>query len=228
MRTETSWKEQQDALAAARVLAGFANLEPEGVESFRRDHSDFFPKSWWDYRPTLPNGTPSPKTQWRIAQKFVRDAWFFEFDVERGPLVHLLTSVFDPSEPEPPLFERRHRPAFVVGLDIGYELQNELPFYLAVKWLGGQGWRAKTCRFCGKQFVAEHPKAQYCSFGVTVDDNFSVSADGVQMTCYWAHRKKYKHDLWSENSESINEKRRRDYRLEKKRSRHANRRSRRG
>src|ERR1700686_5190375 len=137
MRTQTSWEDQQRAMDAARVLAEFANLEPEGVESFRTDHPDFVSQAWWDYQPTIPNGSPSPKMQWQINQKFLRDAWLFEFDMELGSYVRLLTSVFDPNNPEPTLFERRHRPAFVAGLDIGYETQDELTYYLAVKWLGG-------------------------------------------------------------------------------------------
>ena len=138
MRTQESWEDQQRVLCAARVLADFANLEPNGIDSFKAAHPDFFPQAWWDYQPTSPNGTPSPKMQWQINQQLLRDAWLFEFVMELGPYVHLLTSVFDPNEPEPPLFERRHRPAFVAGLDLGYEFPDEAPYYLAVKWLGGQ------------------------------------------------------------------------------------------
>lgn len=216
MRTEASWEEQQRALKAAKVLADFANLEPDGAEDFREAHPDFVPQAWWDYRPTTPFGLPSPTMQWQINQKFLRDAWLFEFNMELGPFVHLLTSVFDPSKPEPPLFERPHRPAFVAGLDIGYETEDELPYYLAVKWLGGQGWRAKTCLFCGKRFIAEHPKSKFCSFGVTVDEKFNVSMGGtindIETTCFWAHRKKEKAKNWSENSDRINKRRKQEYR----------------
>ena len=190
------------------MLADFANLEPDGVESFRAAHQDFVPQAWWDYQPTAPNGAPSPKMQWQINQKFLRDAWLFEFHMELGPYVHLLTSVFDPNEPEPPLFERRYRPVFVAGLDIGYEREDELPYYLAVKWLGGQGWRAKTCLFCGKRFVAEHSKTKFCSYGEPGDDNWTPN-------CFQAHRRKYKKEHWSENSDRINKRRRHKYRKAK-------------
>jgi hypothetical protein len=226
MRTKTSWEDQQRAMTAAKVLADFANLHPDGVERFRAEHETFVPQAWWDYRPTSFDGTPSPKMQWQVNQKILRDAWVFEFDMELGPYVHLLTSVFDPNNPEPALFERRHRPAFVAGLDIGYESQDELPYYLAVKWLGGQGWRAKTCLFCEKRFVAEHPKTKFCSFGVTVDvKDFHIAADGIQTTCAWAYRKGKKHTWWIEHRERINERRKREYRLEKesRRNRHAKR-----
>jgi hypothetical protein len=154
--------------------------------------------------------------QWQINQKFLRDAWLFEFDMELGPYVHLLTSVFDPNNPEPPLFERRHRPAFVAGLDIGYESQDELPYYRAVKWLGGQGWRAKTCLFCGKRFIAESSNTKYCSFGMTVDEDFNITTEGLQVSCFWAHRKKDKKENWSKHSERVNERRKREYRTAKK------------
>jgi hypothetical protein len=211
MKNQASWEDQQQVLGAARVLAEFANLEPDGIGRFRADHPDFVPQAWWDYRPTTPSGAPSPKMQWQINQKFLRDAWLFEFDMELGPYVHLLTSVFDPNDPEPPLFERRHRPAFVAGLDIGYESQDELPYYRAVKWLGGQGWRAKTCRFCGKRLIAESSNTKFCSFGVTVGEEFNIATRGLQMSCFWAHRKKEKAKNWSKNSERINKRRRQEY-----------------
>src|SRR6266853_2032808 len=98
MRNQASWEEQQRALAAARVLADFANLEPDDVESFKAAHPDFVPPTWWDYRPNALNGTPSPKMQWEIVQLNVRDAWHYQF---QKPLLHsmfLLTAVFDPEE----------------------------------------------------------------------------------------------------------------------------------
>ncbi len=195
---------------AARVLAEFANLEPDGVENFRAAHSDFVPQAWWDYRPTAPNGAPSPQKQWQMTQGLVRDAWLFEFQLEWPRYVHLLTSVFDPNEPEPPLFERHHRPPFVAGLDLAFQNSQESPYHLAVTWLGGQGWRAKMCLMCGKRFVAEHSKTKFCSYGAPANDDWTE-------TCFWLHRQTYKKEHWSENSDRINKRRRRKYRLEKNR-----------
>jgi len=225
MRTQARWEDQQRAMAAAKVLAAFANLEPDGVQSFRADpdHQDFFPQAWWDYQPTAPDGTPSPQMQWQINQQLVRDAWLFEFDMELNRYVQLLTSVFDPNKPEPPLFERGYRPPFVTGLNLGYEFQDELPYYLAVKWLGGQGWRAETCRFCGRRFVAEHPKSKFCSFGVTVDREFNIAPRGLQMSCFWANRKRAKHLWWTKYNEAINKQRKQKYRAEKRKEHHAKR-----
>jgi hypothetical protein len=200
---------------AARVLAKFANLVPDGVQSFRGDHQDFVPQAWWDYQPTAPNGAPLPKKQWQIAQKFLRDAWLFEFDIQLFDYVHLLTSVFNPDDLESALFEKRHRPPFAVGLELG----EESPYHLAVKWLGGHGWQAKTCLFCGKRFVAEHPKTKFCSFNVLVDENFNIGSYGIEMnemSCFWAYRNGRKRVWWIEHREHINERRKRKYRLEKR------------
>jgi hypothetical protein len=218
MRTQTSWEDQQRAMDAARVLAEFANLEPDGVESFRADHPDFVPQAWWDYRPTSPNGNPSPKMQWQITQGFIRDAWLFEFQLEWTRYVHLLTCVFDPNEAEPPLFERPHRPPFVAGLDLAFQNSQESPYHLAVTWLGGQGWRAKPCLFCGKRFIAEHSKTKFCSFDVMVDKNFNIATHGLEVSCFWAHRKKEKAKNWSENSDRVNERRRQEYKKTKQKS----------
>lgn len=213
MRTKASWEEQQRVMAAARVLADFANLEPDGVERFKTAHPDFVPQAWWDYQPTAPNGTPLPKKQWQINQKFLRDAWLCEFDIQLFDYVHLLTSVFDPNNLEFTSFGKHHRPAFATGLDLG----DESPYHLAVKWLGGQGWRAKTCLFCKKRFVAEHSKTKFCSFGVTVDGkDFNIVADGIKMSCFWAYRNGKKHLWWIEHREHINERRKREYRLGKR------------
>jgi hypothetical protein len=205
MRTQASWEELQRALNAARVLADFANLESEeDAQRFRKDHGDFVPRTWWDYQPTTPDGAPSPKKQWQIAQKFLRDAWLFEFDISLFDYVHLLTSVFDPDDLESTLFEKRYHPPFATGLELG----DESPYHLAVKWLAGQGWRAKTC-FCGKRFVAEHSQTKFCG--------------GNKNACFWAHRKSKQHSWWIKHSKGINNQRRRNYQLEKKRSHRANR-----
>jgi hypothetical protein len=223
MRTQASWEDQERAMDAARVLAHFANLESDSVKSFRKARPDFVPQAWWDYRPTAFNGTPSLKMQWQMNQKRLRDAWLFEFSMEWIDYVHLLTSVFDPNETEPPLFERHYRPPFVTGLDLAFQSEGESPYHLAVTWLAGHGWRAKTCLFCGKRFIAEHSKTKFCGFGVTVDKGFNIAMQGLQMSCFWAHRKKYKKEKWSENSGHVNKRRRQEYHLEKKRSHRANR-----
>jgi hypothetical protein len=67
---EIEWEIQQRSMAAAKVLAEFANLEPQDVKQFRTDHSGFFPEAWWSYRPTAYDGTPSPKPHCSITSVF--------------------------------------------------------------------------------------------------------------------------------------------------------------
>jgi hypothetical protein len=205
VRTKASWEEQQEAIAAAKVLAEFANLEPDGVEEFRKAHPAFVPQAWWDYRPTLPYApyAPAPKMQWQINQNLLRDAWMFEFHLELGRYVHLLTSVFDPNEPEPPLSERRIRPAYVAGMDIGYEMEEDLPYYRAVKWLSGHGEHAKTCRECGRRFIGENSNAKFCP---PVNE---------ASPCFQASRKRDKDKNWDANKDRVNERRRREYQKSK-------------
>lgn len=204
---ETEWEIQQRSMAAAKVLAEFANLEPQDVKQFRTDHSGFFPKAWWSYRPTGYDGAPSPKEQWQITQKYLRDAWMFEFDIAT-PLfdyVCLLTSVFDPADL---LLEKSYRPPFATGIELG----DNYPYHSAVKWLTGQGgWRARICSFCEKRFLAEHPNGRFCSFGVTVD--------GIGTICSWAYRKGYKSAWWAAHNDGVNEQRRKEYELQKRKAR---------
>jgi hypothetical protein len=206
VRTKASWEEQQQAIDAAKILAKFANLEPDGVDGFRKDYPTFISQAWWDYRPTLPYApyAPSPKMQWQINQRLLRDAWMFEFHMDLGRYVHLLTSVFDPNEPEPPLTERRIRPAYVAGLDIGYEMEEDLPYYRAVKWLSGHGDHAKTCKECGQRFIGENSNAKFCP-----------PVDGTS-PCFLASRKRDKDKNWNENKARINEQRRQEYQKSRK------------
>lgn len=213
MRSQASWEEQQQAIEAAKVLAEFANLEPGDETQFQANHPEFVPQAWWEYPPTDPRGNPLPKKQWQIAQKFVRDAWLFEFQLPLFDYVHLLTAVFNPENIEWSKLSERHRPAFATGLD----LEDEYPYHLAAKWLSGNGWRAKTCWWCKRRFIAEHSRARFCRFGTTVDGN--------ETTCFWAHRKPDQRKNWEANKKRVNKKRRREYRANEQKERHAKRKS---
>jgi len=206
-RTEAAnWALQQQLIAHAKILAEFANLEPKGIRKFRADYSGFFPEQWWDYRPTAYDGTPSPKQQWQITQKYLRDAWMFQFDIGT-PLfdyIHLLISVFNPDDV---FLTKSYRPPFPKGIEIG----DDYPYHRAVKWLTGQGgWRAKTCSFCDRRFIAEHPNGRFCSFGVSIDGN--------NTSCSWAYRKGYKNAWWAVHSHSVNEERRKQYKSRKRKA----------
>jgi hypothetical protein len=190
MRTKASWDEQQQALDAARALADYANLEPEGVESFRTAHPDFVP-AWWFW-------SPQGKGQWMRERDLVREAWGkFAADL----ILRLVTSHW-----------------FTFGTFNRVQVssqEKEWPYQQAIMFLHINPWRAKTCEWCGKRFIAEHSRARFCSFGVVVDGN--------PTTCFWAHRKPSQKESWIEHSVRINERRRQEYRLEKKRRRRAKR-----
>jgi hypothetical protein len=206
MRTEKSWEEQQEALKAAKVLAEFANLNADDANEFRKNNPDFVPQAWWEYRPTDSSGVPLKKLQWEIVQLNLRDAWLREFQM---PLLHsmfLLSAVFDPEEMA--WSGEQQRPSFATGLDI-LDIDS-YPYHEAIQWLHGQNWRLKTCFYCKKHFVAEHPKRQFCTFGTTVD--------GVEMSCFWAHRKMKKTEWWSNHKKGVNVRRRLEYQQKKRKS----------
>jgi hypothetical protein len=202
IKPPASWEEQQRALATARVLADFANLEPDGVERFQAAHPDFVPQAWWDYQPNDSEGQPFRSKQWEIVQLNLRDAWRYRFQIGLIHSMFLLTAVFDPEE----LVGEGH-PLCMTGLNI-LELDS-YPYHEAIQWLHGQGWRLKTCLHCKKHFVAEHSKTKFCSYGEPGDDNWTPN-------CFQAHRRKYQQEYWDECRDRTNKRRRQKYQLEKK------------
>jgi len=211
-RSDTSWDEQQKLLADAKTLAEFANLTPEGVESFRKAHRDFFPVSWWTYKPDPPSDDDSmframhwPDMQWQIVQRLIRDAWRKSFQISTAGFVTLLGTVFDPEKMG--WDETKER----LPVAMGWDMINvkDCPYHTVVRWLVGQSWRVKQCRYekCRRCFVAEYPKRLYCT------------NDG-DTSCFWAHRKIDKHEGWKENAEQMNKSRRDDYDPKERRRRY--------
>jgi len=187
-------------LDAARALADYANLEPEGVEGFKAAHPDFVPAWWW----MSIQGTG--KGPWMRERDLVREAW------EKFPadlILRLVTSHW-----------------FTFGTFNRREVssqEKEWPYQQAVMFLHVNAWQSKTCRFCGRRFIAEHPKTKFCNFDVSVDKNFNLVPDGIRMSCFWAYRNRSKHLWWSKHSEDINDQRRREYPAAKRRKSHAKR-----
>jgi hypothetical protein len=230
MRTETSWNELDQALAHARVLAKFANLQPDDVDDFKRDHPDFFPQKWWDYQPT--QGKP-PKKQWELTQPRVRGAWLSEFKMDAGKLVGLLTSVFNPDHLISTILGHHYHPLFataselydlpdrsiisfgqsVTGRELDLRKAEPYPFHKTVQWLAGNGWRAKICVVCRRYFVAESSNAKFCTYGG------AGAVDGTEGSCFWAYRKKYKAENWKRRRGVINARRREEYALRGKTNR---------
>ena len=218
-RPEQSWTEHQEELDRARVLADFANLESDDLDGFRAAHPDFFPQGWWEYEPTYAGGTL--RKQWQITQKFLREAWQSQFEIELYDYLKILQSIFNPDHVIRAVDRRwtgpPNRPAFADMWDILWERHQTKPhYYLAIKFLSGNGWRAKTCLYCGRRFIAESANGRFCNFGDVTD------IDGLETKCFLAHRKKYQRDDWEENKNEVNARRREEY---AKRVHHRNHRS---
>jgi hypothetical protein len=150
----------RDTLRYAQALAEFVNLQPRGVERFRRNESDFVPQSWWEYTPTDSNGKPSDKKQWRINQDMLREAWQKGFRIGQFELMGLLTSVFDPNNLTDVFLSSPSRPTFATRNEMPEEMY---PYQQAVMFLVEQNWRAMLCERCKAPFVATHNQAKYCS-----------------------------------------------------------------
>ena len=204
MRTQASWEELQENLEAARLLAVFLNLEPSEFSKFKKEH--------WDFVPLLASMTLASMKQfqtqlqnvWKngFCQKEVLEA-LSSNDVMGGGRV--TTTVED------------DQGGLRTKTQTLTEYQHGLTYKKAILFLFTNSWRAKTCKWsgCRKRFIGEHSQARFCSFGAVVDGN--------PTTCFWAHRKPSQQESWNENRARINVRRRREYRLEKKRRRHAKR-----
>lgn len=202
--SDTSWDEQQRLLADAKTLAEFANLEPSGVETFRKGHPDFFPASWWEYAPTPPEeddvlAMQWPDTQWQITQRFIRGFWRKQFQMSTAGFVTLLGSVFDPEKMG---WDRaKERLPVAMGLDLMY--MKDFPYHTVVRWLVGQSWRVKQCEHCGKCFIAEASQRRYCS-------------NDVDKSCFSTHRQTDRRN----SADEVNKNRRNNYDPEERRLRY--------
>jgi hypothetical protein len=232
MRTEESWKEQQENLKAARVLAAFLNVEFQPlvkienvvtIGEFQREHPDFFPQGWSEYEPTYGGG--SFRKQWQITQQFLREAWQSEFKIELYDYLKILQSIFNPDHlpavnPQwnGPHYRRwmgpPYRPAFADMWDILWERDHtKPPYYLAIKFLSGHGWQAATCKYCGRKFIRESSQGKFCTYGDT------IATDGTVTTCSWAYRKPSKAKNWEKHKDELNASRREQYALQNKKER---------
>jgi hypothetical protein len=169
-------------LANAEAFVEFANLDGGGVDLFRAKNDDFVPAPWWTYR----NGA-----QWKMSQKFLRDAWDKKFALDMFELLRLLQSFFDPNKlweaemgyPK----ESRREPAFATLIETeGYFL----PCQRAVMFLKEENWRVRVCG-CGKRYVADHPRRKYCSIACP------IWRDEQEKRAHSEHRKKQKRKWWN-------------------------------
>jgi hypothetical protein len=200
MRTQANWEEQQNNLEAARLLAVFLNLEPSEFSEFNKEH--------WDFVPLLALSSPKRfqtqlKNVWknRFCQKEVLEVLSSNDMMGSG---RVTTTVEDDQG------GLRTKTQTLTGYQQG------LTYKKAILFLFTNSWRAKTCLFCGRRFIAEHPKAKFCGFDVTVDDNFNITPNGIRMSCFWAYRNRSKHRWWAKHSEGVNKRRKQEYRREKR------------
>jgi len=204
MRSEASWQRQEQALKSAKVLAEFTNLDDaSAAEDFIRKHRDFVPPLWWTGR-AWKEGV-GKYTPWMRERDLLRKAWSAGFPADTT--LELATNN---------LFLAAHALASNTTTEMKTAPQKIWSYQRAVLFLHVNPTRARICEWCGRRFISE-TNARFCRFGGVVD------VDGDETTCFWAHRKQYRKDNWSENSDSINKRRKREYRLEKKRSHRAKR-----
>jgi hypothetical protein len=197
MRSKANWERQDQALKLARVLAEFANLEPDGVESFQKAHPDFVPPEWWSGRAWRDGvGVYRP---WMAEQAVLREGWVAGFSATTT--LRLVTTS---------LFLIAHAVASDTQEEMESTPQKVWPYQRAILYLHVNPTKARICEWCGKRFVSE-TVARFCPFGTVIE----IEDLSEQTTCFWAHRKKDQADNWSKNSDRINKQRRRDYRKAK-------------
>jgi hypothetical protein len=166
-------------LANAETLVEFANLDESGVDVFRAKHSDFAPAPWWTYK---------KGAQWKMNQRWLREAWDLRFDLGMFRLMRLLESVFDPdNDILPPHPEDAHPQTFVSVSDMRDEFY---PYQQAVMFLKDENWRVRVCG-CGKRYVADHPRRKYCSIACP------LWHDEQEKRAHSEHRKKQKRRWWN-------------------------------
>jgi hypothetical protein len=167
----------------AEFLAGFANLNPDGVEDFRKDYPDFFPDTFW------PEGRKGYSAlalkeglagrDWLTYQTHLRQAWS---KTETFPL---------------PLTIELVRPTGT-GQFIQLGMDEAYPYQRAVMYLYAQSWRAKICEECGNRFVADHAKRRYCSVERILPDGRRMKCSQIkinQAKSAWWNRKGKKRRL---------------------------------
>jgi hypothetical protein len=203
MKTEKRWQKDEVAVREAKALAEMANLEPSYVNNFEREHPDFVPDLWWKTTPDW-SADSGLYVQWIRERDRLREAWVNEFPADRT--LDLTANN--------PTFLMAHRLESQNADEAEATRPKIWPYQRAVLFLHVDSWRAKTCEWCKRRFVAESSNARFCTFGAPGDD---------WTTCFAAHRKHYKTEKWNETSDTINNERRRKYRAEKQKESHAKR-----
>ena len=241
MRTRAESQEHYQLMKAAKVLADFARLEPEGVEGFRQRYPDFVPAVWW------------VKLNWLKERDLLNKAWRVGFPADLTlklttaslfGIAHILTSAGLPANTPNPvattqmvtdaldsvdgraLFGLPPKPQLLApdGTDITKQVKQRVEnspqvwlYQRAVLFLHIHPKQARICAECKKPFVSESSNAQRCLYVIDAED----SEDGLETTCVGVYRKHYKHELWDDGREQTNAERRAIYAAAKKKNQQA-------
>lgn len=174
-------EDSHNILNLADALAGFSNLEPAGVEDFRKRYAEFVPDFWWKESVTSLSGTAAV-TIWQACQAHLQAAWKNGFPLTAS--IRLINSGVRPESPiegrdyhvEPAaapvvhaanavVIPREQATIYHVNLESDLWLAGTRvwPYQQAVMFLGTNPWRALFCGQCGKRFVADKPGRRFCS-----------------------------------------------------------------
>lgn len=143
-------EETRAILDAADALATFANLEPDGVENFRRLYPAFVPQTWW-IGPSWKDGV-GVYVPWIRERDLLRKAWAAGFPAELT--LELATTS---------LFLISHVMTSDTTEQMEQTPQKVWDYQRALLFLSAEQWRARMCEECGKPFVADHAGRTYCS-----------------------------------------------------------------
>jgi hypothetical protein len=180
-QTATSWAEEQENLKAAKALATFLDLGTDKINLFRSKYPNFMLE--WPF--------------WQSLQKQAREVWDKRFPQKE---VLQLLSAHD-LLPDGVLITATADEAGKIHTtrQSTKEYKLGVMYKRAILFLFTDSWRAKTCRHCGKHFVARKPGNKYHSLSCAADYRNRV----------------YKPKKWAEHKDETNARRRRDYAKQK-------------
>jgi hypothetical protein len=241
MRTEAaSWEEQQRLLKAAKALADFANLEPDGVQSFRADHQDFVPTLWW----IESNWNRGPgNCPWVRERDLLRKAWVAGFPADITlklataslfEVAHLLVSAGLPANIPHPLFTAHMLTGALDSVE-GRASIGQAPNPRILAPDGTDITKEVKSRVESDQKIWSYQRAvlflhvnswraktcEWCGrrfIGEHSQARFCGSGTTFN-ACFWAWRKAYKKKKQVEQRDKINKRQRQKYCLEKRKRR---------
>ena len=208
----------------AEALAEFANLnstDSAEVGYFRNNYPDFAPAEWWEYKyegmeivpAVMPWGDSpinpaeqgaliddSPVLCWTDLQDEIVRKWEDHFQFESVfNLTALLKMVFIvPGQTKEERMETVWTQSHLYLPD-GSLAELASPtlytFHTAVLYLYQQPWRARICKSCGKYFVANHPKRDFCEYPDKRGETCRQKNDNARHLVYYRETGKKKRQV---------------------------------